>query len=93
MMAENQNVEQEETFIARLQQPRQPAITKQWLCKHVPSATEAEEIAGEEATIEELMQVVLPVQSTLRLYAGDQNGTAIIICRCGSALRDTFQTP
>jgi hypothetical protein len=42
MMAENQNVKREETSIPRLQQPKQMATAKQWLCKHVPSPTEAE---------------------------------------------------
>jgi hypothetical protein len=31
--------EPEETSIARLQQPKQPAIAKPWLCIHIPAAT------------------------------------------------------
>jgi hypothetical protein len=33
-------VEEEKIFIATLQQPKQPAIARQWLCKHVSSATD-----------------------------------------------------
>jgi hypothetical protein len=42
--------EPEETSIAMLQQPKQPAIAKQRLCKHVPTATETD------VTVEELLE-------------------------------------
>jgi hypothetical protein len=42
-------VEREERSIARLQQPKQPPAARQWLCKHVCAATEAD------ATVEELL--------------------------------------
>jgi hypothetical protein len=43
-------VVQEEISIARLQEPKEPAITKQRLCKHVPTATNTP------AEIEELLE-------------------------------------
>jgi hypothetical protein len=42
MMAENQNVEREETSIARLQQPKQPALPSNGSVNTFSSATEAE---------------------------------------------------
>jgi hypothetical protein len=68
-------VEPEETCIPRLQQPKQPVIAKQLLCKHVNVATEADETVEEfleknHATIESLLEAVFSMPSNLRLYSG-----------------------
>jgi hypothetical protein len=56
-------------------------IARQCHCKHVSSATQAdatvaELLAEKHATIQELLEVVFHMQSTLRLYTMDRNGTA-----------------
>jgi hypothetical protein len=51
--------EPKETSIASLQQPKQLAIAKQWLRKHVPVAREAD------ATVEELLENRLNNKKTM----------------------------
>jgi hypothetical protein len=37
-------VEEEKTSIARLQQPEQPVVARQWLCKHIFTARDRRNI-------------------------------------------------
>jgi hypothetical protein len=67
--------EPEETSIPRLQQPKQPAIAKQLLCKHVNVVTEVDETVEEfmeknHVTIENLLEAVFSMRSNQRLYSG-----------------------
>jgi hypothetical protein len=58
-------------------EPEEMAIARERLCKHVSTATESHDSHNMQATKVELLLEVSSKLSTLRLHAGDRNGTAI----------------
>jgi hypothetical protein len=73
-------VEEEKTSIARLQQPKQPAIARQWRCKHISAITVILELLEKKhTTIKELLEAAFSTWFTLMSYTRDQNGAAVSV--------------
>jgi hypothetical protein len=67
---------------AGIAKPEETAVARQWLCKHVSAATEADATLEEllekkHATIEEPLEAVFSVRFAPRPYTGGRNGAAV----------------
>jgi hypothetical protein len=62
-------VEGEKASNARLQKPKQPAASRQWLCKHVSTVTDHMTAATDRYTmIDKLLEAVFSVGSVQMLF-------------------------
>jgi hypothetical protein len=62
---------------AKMAEPDEMVVARQWLCKHVSTATESRDCHNTNATMEELLEAVFSMQSASRLYTRDRNSQGV----------------